>query len=503
VSVPQILGVPRARPAVELGIGMSWAAGGTGGVWDESNWDDATSTWAGVEPWWVDVTCEVLDIQTFCGRERNTDVFDVGTATVTLRNDDGWADYPQTLPPEDLRYLLTVRPGIGLRIGVAIDGAEDPEWLWRGYVDATTPGFIAGEGDVVVCDCIDAKGEVGRQILAKLSAPIGAGEPVTQRVNRILDAAEWPTALRTIDASAIPLVATDLDGSVVDLLNIAAESAGASVYGGADGDVTMRQLDWQAWESDLDPDGTIGTYSAPLLIDLDEDPPESDLYVLPAGMFVENPSGSGLYELFETSTYRLAELPPGSHLYWVALVEPPTVCPSAWELSNARADFATRVIVAREGFDPLPPATDPEGVGLYGLEVYSKTDLETQEDTDLTMLRNRWLVTRGVDNAPRIPAVTIDAGTADNTVDIITTVDPRLPSRYRCRHVEAGPDGDPIYRIDRMMFATSVEHTIVPDSWVCRIGLDDAEPWMIGATSGRWDTTGVWDESTWAKRLGG
>src|SRR5262245_30004735 len=261
----QILGVPRARPVVQLGLGMSWAAGGTGGVWDESLWDDATSTWAGVEPWWVNVTCEALDVQTFCGRERNTDTWEVGTATVTLRNDTGWADFPQTLPPEDDRYLLAVRPGIALRIGVVVDEAEDPEWLWRGYIDATTPGFVAGEGDVVVADCIDAFGEVGRQTLAKLSAPVGAGESVTARVTRILNAAEWPPQLRHLDTSSIPLVATDLEGSVVDLLNIASESAGASVFGGADGDVTLRQLDWQAWEADIAADGTIGTYTAPLL----------------------------------------------------------------------------------------------------------------------------------------------------------------------------------------------------------------------------------------------
>lgn len=496
MSVPTILGVPRARPVVELGIGYTWVQGGTGGIWDQSLWDASTSTWAGTEWGFVDVTCETREISTFVGRERVTDQWEVGTAQLTLSNVTGWADYPQTVDPE--ASLVAVRPGIAARIGVAVDGAdpEDARWLFRGYVDATTPGFVAEEGDVVVVDCIDGKGEAGRAELGELATAVGADETVTARVARILNAVPWPAELRQLDTTPIQVVATTLGARAVDLLNVAANSGGGAVFGDVDGGVTFRQRDWQLWDVGEAVDGVIGEYGAPLLIDLVEDPAGSQLYDPAPVSFVEDPAGSGLWLLVDPD-YTLVEDPAG--LFWPALVGALTVCPSEWELSNARADFATRVLVGRADIEPLV-FDDVEGRALYGVETFSQTDLETASTTELTSLGQRLLVTRGVDTAPRIAGVTINAGTADNTVDIIANVDPRIPSRYQCRHSTPGIAG-PVERFNRMMFATSVNHSIGPDSWVCRIGLDDAAPWGIGIDAGRWDTTGIWDQSTWVRQL--
>ena len=50
----------------------------------------------GEEPYWVDVTCYGVEIETFTGHDRATDQWEVGTATIVLDNNTGWADYPPT-----------------------------------------------------------------------------------------------------------------------------------------------------------------------------------------------------------------------------------------------------------------------------------------------------------------------------------------------------------------------------------------------------------------------
>ena len=483
MSVPTILGVPRARPVVSIGVGTTWATGEGGGVWDASNWDEPGATWSGRDPHFVDVTCDVIDVVTFAGRERSSDDWDVGTATITLDNTSGWADYPPTVPSG---LLLSVRPGRPVEVAVAVDDAE-PWPLWRGYIDEANPEYSAEGGPVVVLECIDAKGEIGRAELAQLAAPVGAAETVTSRVERIAAAVPWPSWLSNFDTVTMPLLATDLNGSAADLLNNAAASGGGAIFGDIDGQLRLRHMDWQTWNADDPPDGVIGWGDGPMLIDLTIDP-EGSMLIDPAPVdYLEDPAGTGLYMLVDTGFY-LVEGPNG--LFAVASYTSLQVCPSMWELANARADFATRTIVGNgtvtRTFD------DMEGQGAYGVETFKRTDLETQNTSDLDILGLRWLAVRGFHQMPRVAAVTIDAATDPSTVDVITVVDPRLPSRLVCRHRDGDRDV-----FNRVMLAVSVEHDISPESWICRIGLDDAGPWMTGATTGRWDVDD-WDQAAWA-----
>ena len=93
------------------------------------------------------------------------------------------------------------------------------------------------------------------------------------------------------------------------------------------------------------------------------------------------------------------------------------------------------------------------------------TDLETESDVEMIELGNRLLVTRGYGTAPRIVAVTLNAATDPSVVDLLATVDPRLPSRFRCRHVS--DDGRLVF--NRFMFCTAIRHTIGPDIWEARL----------------------------------
>ena len=138
----------------------------------------------------------------------------------------------------------------------------------------------------------------------------------------------------------------------------------APIFGDLDGKVQLRNMDWQTWNADEEPDASIGWLDGPMLIDLVIDP-EGSMLIDPAPVdYDEDPAGSGLFKLVDTDHY-LIEDPRGSQLYAVAAVTAPEVCPSMWELANARADFATRTIV---GNDTVTRTfNDPEGQGAYGI----------------------------------------------------------------------------------------------------------------------------------------
>lgn len=180
---------------------------------------------------------------------------------------------------------------------------------------------------------------------------------------------------------------------------------------------------------------------------------------------------------------------------WVPPV-PGDVCPTGWERPFARADIATRVIVGRAD----PPGTDPPTARMqfddqpaqvrYGIEPFERTDLLTVTDADLTSLGQRWLVTRGERTAPRIRSVTFDAATADNALDLCTTVTPYKPSRYRCRLLlERG------LVFDRQHYVTRTRHLITAEQWLVTVTMDIAD--TFAAPGGRWDR-GRWDRATWA-----
>jgi hypothetical protein len=437
--------VPRVQPVVEIGVGSERDAEGIVGLWqpdaggttitywqddtDDGSTNATTSHWVGDQPFYVDVSCHVREVSTFAGRERADETWDVGTATIVVDNVGGWADYPYGGPDQ----LLEMRPGREVRVGVLVDGTTYHA-LWGGYIDGMEPGFDPEDGEFVTFECIDAKGEVGRPFVGKLAAGIGANETASARVTRILNTVSWFAGRRDIQASSIQLRATVYDKQAVDLLDIAADSAGGAVFGDVNGKVAFRGRDWQAVGLSQPPDGTISNY-------------------------------------------------PG---------DTTAVCAANYELSFNREDISTRVTLGRPGEVPF---TKQNVVAFrkYGEETFERTDLETYLDSDIGILRDRILDVRSPDHMPRIAAVTLDAGADPKAVDVLAVVSPFKPSVLRCRH--RGVDGRKVF--DRKMMVVGVEHSLTPDGgWSARVALDDAAPFQIGDHDGRWSdgvaATGYW-----------
>ena len=111
----------------------------------------------------------------------------------------------------------------------------------------------------------------------------------------------------------------------------------------------------------------------------------------------------------------------------------------------------------------------------YGVETFTRTDLECTSDAVITAIGQQLLKALSADYMPNVAAVTLDAATSTAARDLCVTVDPTVPSRYRCR---LHRDGGRIV-FDRQFLAVGVQHRIDPAGWETRIALDDAAPYMI------------------------
>ena len=454
MTVGSIVSVPGARPIVELGVGNTNTPAGQA-VWDTARWDTEPHRWAGTEPTWLDITCDVHDVEIDQGRDRSIVRWQVGTASITLDNRDGRYDINVTPAPP---ATLSIRPGRQIRVGVALDGGE-PQWRFRGWIDAANPTYDPVLQDVVELSCIDAKGMAGKVDLGKVADPgVGASETVTARMNRVLDAAGGQQHYRDIPASGTTLLATTLGAKTVDLLDVSADSVGGVVFGDEQGRVAFRGRDWQTYEPGDPPDGTIG-----------------------------NVPSTGIDIVYGASDVVYG----ASDVVWTS-DDNDAVCPSGWEMSFEADDMATRVLLGRPSETPHQ-FDDAENQILYGVETFSRTDLIPANPADLDLLGTRILRVLSASFMPNVAAVTIDAATSIEARDLCATVDPTLPSRYRGYLRE----GSRVV-FDRQFFAVGVSHRIDPEGWTCRIALDDAGP--FATVGNRWDDA-AWDTGLWAEAV--
>lgn len=142
----------------------------------------------------VEITSLVSRIAIRRGRNRITNKFEVGTATVQLYDENGdWnpmnpngAYYPDLVP---LRQIIIYATYLGVDY-----------YLFSGFITNYDTGFYQGNEDVsnVTLQCID-----GFKLLAGSSLSTVAGAPAGQlsgaRVNALLDAIAWPQSLRLVD----------------------------------------------------------------------------------------------------------------------------------------------------------------------------------------------------------------------------------------------------------------------------------------------------------------
>ena len=256
----------------------------------------------------------------------------------------------------------------------------------------------------------------------------------------------------TSNRRRVTLQETSFGAQVVDVIDRAADSSGGVIYGDSIGRITYRAADWQAWVADNPPDATIGNV------------PDDPNLVLEAGDQV----------MWFGDDVIFGDDAAGGD-----------VCPVAWELSFELTDIATQVHAGRSRGNPRRCSTTPPTRSGTGWRRSPAPTSNAPSTVIITDHRPATLAALSADYLPNVAAVTLDAATSTAARDLCVTVDPTVPSRYRCRlHRAAGR-----VVFDRQFLAVGVQHRIDPAGWETRIALDDAAPYMIAAPlpSAQWD----------------
>jgi hypothetical protein len=182
---------------------------------------------------WVDVAADVDSVSIQRGAQSEQEQAQPSTWSVVLDNSSGRYDPTNPSGP----YYGQIDVGV-------------PIWIkaeWQGVIRGRVRGFVndivptlGQDLSTVTLRCSDGLEGLGRQLLVTANTGVGEGETTGARINRILDAAGWPTSQRIIGTGLSTCQATTFGDQALGLLNKAVETELGSLYCGRNGEVVFR-----------------------------------------------------------------------------------------------------------------------------------------------------------------------------------------------------------------------------------------------------------------------
>jgi hypothetical protein len=248
VAVPQVIvDVAMAGPTPSDGLVIGDPARGLIGT-AEVGGDDQ----------WEDVTAWVRSWQSRRGATRGdgpTLRYEAGTCSIVLNNGDRRFDPTNLDGPYVVAGETQLTPMVRVRIRAVWDSLT--YWIFSGFADNWALEYQENSWSTVTLTATDAT-KIFASYDRQASLAAGAGELPGPRIDRILDAAGWPEADRTIEAGETPLQATTLDGNVLTELQLVQDTELGHLYIGADGKVTFEGRHAFANSTSATPQGRFG-----------------------------------------------------------------------------------------------------------------------------------------------------------------------------------------------------------------------------------------------------
>ena len=194
--------------------------------------------------------------------------YEAGSLSFTLDNPDDRFSAVNTNGPYAVAGTNQLQPGMPVRVqlyGTPVGGGTSEREAWTGTVDIYEPDYTNGRPSTVQVTASAGVADPQAADYDALASPVGAGDLVGQRINRILDNIGWPTSLRSIDDdpaySFSTLQGTSLAQPAWTEMLLAADADNGVLYLSPTGVVTYisrRRLQRLGWVFD----GTTGTGTA-------------------------------------------------------------------------------------------------------------------------------------------------------------------------------------------------------------------------------------------------
>jgi hypothetical protein len=177
---------------------------------------------------WRDITCDVVSTRTRYGRARYTERYDVATAAIVVRNEDG--DYAYANP-----HPFNLRPGRVIRVTAVYQGANYP--LFWGLIDSIVEGYQIDGHVTNVINCVDPT-----SLLSMSQIPVtasGANIYSGTRITELLNLAHYPwTAIQAGQWLTNPVRSTGR--TLREEAGVTADSEGGQFYASRTGYLTYE-----------------------------------------------------------------------------------------------------------------------------------------------------------------------------------------------------------------------------------------------------------------------
>lgn len=176
---------------------------------------------------WIDLTCDVVNVQVTAGAPSSAGIFSkVDAATVTVDLADPTAKYDPLNPGSPFAYggHSRLTPGTPVEVFAEVvtpaDSTVTKHWLFTGTADSWGEDWTPNRGERVA----QLVASDDTKLLARMNQaeqpPVGAGDTVADRVNRIIAYFAWPGTVDPDPAGGtVTLQATTLADSAWEMLN--------------------------------------------------------------------------------------------------------------------------------------------------------------------------------------------------------------------------------------------------------------------------------------------